>query len=188
VLTTRAGASDGALVAKLWSGGSRPVSRCDRQGSNLRRLALQASALPAELRSRGVGSAPKLGSRLGFVTCCFVYWCPHSCERGCSSHSPTLRPWIARSRWLTRVLRGGVLEPGSHISPVKMACVTTTCVTGPSSRGTYVRPFSLRRGLNLGSTSIQAEHHLLVSEVVQRPKKRATHLGRPRSHPAVRTA
>ena len=42
------------------------IDGCDRQGSNLRRLAFQASALPAELRSRevmgGAGVEPAASS------------------------------------------------------------------------------------------------------------------------------
>src|SRR6185437_15230496 len=59
---------------------------CDRQESNLRRPALQASALPAELRSRA----------------CAYGHARIASNESCPSHSSTLRPWITGCRSQTQ--------------------------------------------------------------------------------------
>jgi hypothetical protein len=62
-----------ALCKQVWPAGVEPAifchpstacCLCDRQGSNLRRLAFQASALPAELRSRELRDKPRLSVHL----------------------------------------------------------------------------------------------------------------------------
>jgi hypothetical protein len=73
--------------------------------------------------------------------------CSAEAERCCSSHSPALRPWIARSRKSSVVLRGGDLEPGalaaSEIRRQKQRLIQQRIQPARSAEG----PFSLRRGL-----------------------------------------
>ena len=83
-------------------------------------------------------------------------------RRGCSCHSPTLRPWITspgalERRWWVSSWRG--LEPGAR----------------RVRRG----PFSLWRGLDCVRCLLQAGHHLFGSDfghkkgrLVGRPRKR----------------
>jgi hypothetical protein len=97
-------------------------------------------------------------------------------ERCCSSHSPTLRPWIA-----------GIRRPTWRSFGARRSCVSGECAG--KSRSLFSsefccaenaeEPFSLRRGLEF-RFGISAEHHLSESEFQWRYTKRATPWGRPR--------
>ena len=85
--------------------------------------------------------------------------------RCCPSHSPALRPWIARRRMRDRnadVLRGGALEPGARVASenaqAKAAVTWTASFTAPKRAGTFLSEAGPRFLLEL----LQAEHHLVV--------------------------
>ena len=97
-------------------------------------------------------------------------------ERCCSSHSPTLRPWIAEMR-----------RPTWRSFGARRSCVSVQCAC--KSRSLFSSefccaesaegPFSLRRGLEF-SLGISAEHHLSKLKFRAGDTKKATLSGRPR--------
>jgi hypothetical protein len=95
--------------------------------------------------------------------------CPSTLDRRVDRARPTWRGFGARC---------------SHVShsEVRHALLTPVCHTGFPGEATLRGPFSLRRGLDLGLTSFQVEHHL-SNEVWFGYKKGRPDLGRPRSVP-----
>src|SRR5437667_12749954 len=82
-------------------------------------------------------------------------------RRCCSSHSPTLRPWIATALLLSRVIVEAFWSPALAIAPQirrqKQPSHVQRQLPHRSGRG----PFSLRRGLDSVLDFLQAGHHLV---------------------------
>jgi hypothetical protein len=98
---------------------------------------------------------------------------------GCLCHSPTLRPWIAATSPLPRVIVEAfwspALVPSWKMRRQKRPLDIQRQLPRSSGRG----PFSLGWGLDVVLCFLQAGHHLVV--IVVRPQtKRATLSGRPR--------
>ena len=102
------------------------AGKCGRQGSNLRRPAFQAGALPAELRPRVVGGSPSIHHLEAGRSMQRRETPPSVCRAAETSalfseplaHPSTLdrRPPAARAR-VVAVLRGGALEPDPRAVP-----------------------------------------------------------------------
>lgn len=87
-------------------------------------------------------------------------------SRCCPSHSPTLRPWIARVAVALPdldVLRGGVLEPGARRRPVNTQAKAAVNSTAPFTASEAREGLSLSSGASIRSHVFSSWASLLLS-------------------------
>jgi hypothetical protein len=106
---------------------------------------------------------------------------PAHAKRCFSSHSPTLRPWIARHSRDAGVLRGGVLEPEPPALFLRNRRLKQTLISSAISQAEAQRVFLSQAGPRFVLDLLQAGHHpRLFASCFASETTKATRLGRPR--------